>query len=525
VVDGDGRLCVAPLDGGEVVPVAGVRGRPAAPAVSPDGSRLAFVDETEEACVIAVAPVDGSSPARVVSRGADYSWDPTWSADGRLLAWHEWDFPAMPWDASRIMVADVDGATVRIVAGGEGGCVGQPRFAPSGAPRIAFVSDRDGFVSVTVADPDGGRRAVMAAEHHEHAEPTWSPGQRSFAWSPDATRVAWCRNEGGFGRLVVAPVDGREAPVDLAKGWHRGIDWGPRGITAVRSGGRTSPTIVVVEPTDGSRRDVVRADTDGLDADALVEPVPVTWSACDGADVHGLLYRSRADGAAPLVVMLHGGPTDQARVDWDARVAQFVDRGWSVLAPNTRGSTGYGRAYAQALHHAWGVLDVDDAVAGIRAAIERNWCDRARVALHGSSAGGFTALLVAAAAPDLVCAVATMYPVTDLHALAAHTHRFESRYNDSLVGELPNAADEYTRRSPVTQVGAIRAPVLLLQGTDDRVVPAADTVAFADALRAAGGDVALQLYDGEGHGGWHPDARADAIARTFAFLDAHAAKP
>jgi len=113
--------------------------------------------------------------------------------------------------------------------------------------------------------------------------------------------------------------------------------------------------------------------------------------------------------------------------------------------------------------------------------------------------------------------------VTNLVTLTEHTHRFESRYNDLLIGPLPEAASEYARRSPLARVAAIRAPVLLLQGTADRVVAAADTIGFADALRAAGGDVTLQLYDGEGHGGWRPDARADAIARTFAFLQAHLA--
>ena len=520
VVDGDGRLVVVSAAGHEVVVVAGVRGRPAAPAVSPDGTRVAFVDDTDDACVIAVAPLDGSLPARIVSRGADYSWDPAWSADGQVLAWHEWDFPGMPWDASRIVVAESDGANARVVAGGDDECVGQPRFAPSGPTRLAFVSDREGWTNVVVADPDGARRTVIAQERHEHAEPSWSPGQRSFAWSPDGTRLAWCRNEEGFGRLVVASVDLATAPVDLAKGWHRGLDWGPSGITAVRSGARTPPTVVVVQPDDGSRRDVVRIDTD-VDPDTLAEPTPVTWAAADGTDVHGILYRSHARAPAPLLVMLHGGPTDQARVDWDTRVAEFVDRGWTVLAPNGRGSTGYGRTYAQALRLAWGVLDVDDTVAGIRAAVGRSWCDPARIAVHGSSAGGFTALLVAAAAPELVRAVAATYPVTNLVTLTAHTHRFESRYNDTLIGPLPAAALDYERRSPLAQVDAIRAPVLLLQGTEDPVVPAADTIAFADALRAAGGDVTLQLYDGPGHGWWQPDARADAIARTFLFLDSH----
>jgi dipeptidyl aminopeptidase/acylaminoacyl peptidase len=515
VVDGDGRLVVTTLEGGAVARISGVQGRPAAPAVSPDGTRVAFVDETDDGCVIAVAPLDGSGPAHVISRGADYSWDPAWSPVGPFVAWHEWDFPAMPWDASRIVIAGVDGGPPRVAAGRHGGeSVGQPRFAPVGAARLAYVSDQRGWANVT----------VVGSEQHEHAEPTWSAGQRSFAWSPDGRRVAWCRNEAGFGRLVIAYEDRATAAADVAKGWHRGLDWGPRGIAAVRSGARTPPAIVVVDPRTGSRVDVARVDTD-LELDGLVEPEPVTWTATDGADVHGLLYRSPADAPAPLLVMLHGGPTDQARVDWDTRVAEFVQRGWTVLAPNPRGSTGYGRAYAQALTRAWGVVDVDDTITGIDAAIDQDWADPRRVALHGSSAGGFTALLVAAAAGDRSRAVAATYPVTDLVSLGEHTHRFDSRYNDMHVGPLPLAADEYRRRSPIARVATIRAPVLLLQGTADPVVAAADTIAFAEALRAAGGDVTLQLYDGEGHGGWRPDARGDAIARTFTFLDHHTRTP
>jgi dipeptidyl aminopeptidase/acylaminoacyl peptidase len=384
---------------------------------------------------------------------------------------------------------------------------------------LAFVSDRDGWTNLTIADPTAARRVTTFAERHEHAEPAWGAGQRSYAWSPDGTRLAWCRNEDGFGRLVVAPVGGREATVDVARGWHRTLDWGPTGIAAVRSGARTPPTVVVFDPADGTRREMMRAGEEEVEPDALVEPTPVTWAGRDGADVHGLLYRPTGRATdSPLVVMVHGGPTDQARVDWDARIGQFLSRGWTVLAPNGRGSTGYGRAYTQALAGAWGVRDVDDTVAGIRAAVARGWGDPARVAVYGGSAGGFTALLAAATAPELVRAVAVSYPVTDLRSLAAHTHRFESRYNDTLVGALPDAAAEYAARSPVARVHEIRAPVLVLQGSDDRVVPAADTVAFVDALRAAGGKVDVHVYDGEGHGWASPDVRADARTRTMDFL-------
>jgi len=517
VVVGDGGLrAVRPDAPGPAPLVAAAVGSPAAPAVSTTGL-VAFVDETDDACVVKVAPVDGSRAPWVVSQ-ADFAWDPAWSPDGALLAWHEWDEPAMPWDGSRIVVAAADGTDRVVVAGGPDESVGQPRFAPAGPARLAFVHDRDGWANVTVAGPDGRARAVVAAEAHEHAGPSWGPGQRSFAWSPDGARLAWCRNEDGFGRLVAAAVAGW--PVgEWSKGWHHGLDWGPGGLVCVRSGARTPPTVVVLSGDPSDRRVVdVAPGADALPVDDFVEPRPVTWPAHDGTAVPGLLFASPGVEHPPLLVQLHGGPTDQARVEWAPRVQYWVARGWAVLAPNPRGSTGSGRAYTQALRGGWGDLDVDDVIDGIRAAVAQGWADPNRVALVGGSAGGFLALLVAARAPELVRAVVASYPVTDLVVLAADTHRFERRYSDSLVGPLPAAADTYRDRSPVTHAAGLRVPLLVLQGDADPVVAHPCAVAFVDAVGAAGGDADLHVYPGEGHGWKRPDTVADALRRTDDFL-------
>jgi len=129
-----------------------------------------------------------------------------------------------------------------------------------------------------------------------------------------------------------------------------------------------------------------------------------------------------------------------------------------------------------------------------------------------------TALLVGAHHPDLVRAAVSMYGVTDLFDLAETTHRFESRYLDRIVGELPRDADRYRDRSPVTHAGAIRCPLLVLQGSADQVVPPAQARALVDAVRAAGGTVEHHEYEGEGHG-WSATATVlDVYERTDAFL-------
>ncbi len=216
--------------------------------------------------------------------------------------------------------------------------------------------------------------------------------------------------------------------------------------------------------------------------------------------------------------MVHGGPTSQGLADWNARVQAFVQRGWTVLQAQYRGSTGYGRAYTQALAARWGERDVADVAAGIRQAEKEGWADTSRVALMGGSAGGMTVLLVAAQHPDLVHAVVAIFPVCDLVDLAASTHRLESGYTVRLIGPLPAAAETYRDRSPLSRASEIRAPVLLLHGDQDDTVPVGQSEELAGALRTRGVTVDRHVYEGEGHGWRRATTIADESKRIDSFL-------
>jgi dipeptidyl aminopeptidase/acylaminoacyl peptidase len=514
----DGRLVAVPIAGGPVRVLVD-RGRCSAPAASVDGRVAVSVDEGDR-CHIATVALDGSAWPVKVSTGGDFAWDPTVAGDA--IGWIEWDLPSMPFDESRVLLS-TDGGGPRVVAGDGPVSVGQPRFSPDGA-RLAYVSDTTGFWNVWVANADGSDARPLVEERHDHASPTWGPGQRSFAWSPDGTEIAICRNEDGFGRLIVAPVDGgvgAPKPRELSRGWHHSLDWGPGGIVCIRSGAKTPPTVTVIDPDGGPRTFLARGAPAGIER-AAVEPEPVTWRS-GNATVHGLLYRPAESALGrgthpPLLVLVHGGPTDQATAGWQPRVAYFVDRGWAVLRPDHRGSTGFGREYAQALRERWGEVDVVDTADGIRSAGERGWCDPDRVAVMGGSAGGLTTLLVCAQHGALVRAGVSLFGVTNLFDLAETTHRFESTYVDWLVGPLPEAADRYVAHSPVTHASSIRVPLLVLQGDSDNVVPPAQAQEVVDAVRAAGGTVEHHVYEGEGHGWAKPDTMVDELERVDAFL-------
>ncbi|HET7488014.1 MAG TPA: prolyl oligopeptidase family serine peptidase [Acidimicrobiales bacterium] len=476
----------------------------AALAASPDGRRLAFVDDTRAVSVVAAVGGD----VEVVAAGADFALDPSWAPDGRL-AWQEWDVPAMPWDESRVAV---DG---KPVAGGPDVAVQEPRWSPDGS-SLAYLSDAGGWQNLWV----GGRPLV--AEEREHGGPAWGPGLRSFAWSPDGREIAFCRNEAGFGVLCVADV-ATGSVRELSRGVHSSITWAGDTIACLRSGARTPTSVVAVDPATGARRVLATGPSGDLAAAAawMPEPEVVSWEGDDGAVVRGRLWRPPAgDDPPPLLVWAHGGPTGQFRVIFDDDAAFFLSRGFAVLHPDQRGSTGWGRGWAQALRGGWCDVDVADVAAGARAAVERGWGHPDRLVAVGSSSGGTVALLAAALEPDRWAGVVALYPVADLLDLVAATHRYEAHYPVRLIGPLPEAAGLYRDRSPLAVADRITAPVLLLHGADDPVVPAAQSERLAGALRSA----EHHVYAGEKHGWRSPATARDALERTATFVSAAMAR-
>lgn len=475
----------------------------AAPAVSPDGGKVAYVVDAHhvEVLDLATGGVERCSDA-------DFVADPAWSGDGRL-AWIEWDVPAMAWDASRLVV---DG---KVVAGGDGVQVQQPRFAPQG-DRLGYLTDEGGWLNLAVVDLRTNEVGRLD-EPHEHGEPTWGPGQRSWAWSPDGSEVVVCRNEGGFGALVRWRLEGE--PELVARAVHGAVSWRGERIVAVRTGARTPTQVVAYGGRGGGgRRTTLAIGPAALGDDAhLPEPELVEWD-----EVPGRLYRAAGqEHPPPLIVWIHGGPTDQWPVEWRPRFTYWLDRGWSILVPDHRGSTGHGRAFTQALRGRWGEADVDDVAAGIRAAAHHGWGDPARIVVMGGSAGGFTVLNVLATHPGLCAAGIDLYGVADLFALAEVDHRYEAHYLDSLVGPLPDAADAYRDRSPVNRAAAITDPLLVLQGDQDVVVPLEQSRAMVNRLTSLGRTVELHVYEGEGHGWGRAATVVDELQRTESFLERH----
>jgi dipeptidyl aminopeptidase/acylaminoacyl peptidase len=548
-VTAGGSLRCQPVAGGPSRPLTGAGdGGAAGPVVSPDGTKVAYVADGRH---VAMAWTDPGGPWPVrLSASPDFCVDPTWSPDSTAVAWHEWDVPAMPWDTSHIALAQATATTApntrRLAtpaAAPAGVAAAQPRYSPTGS-HLGFLCDANGWLNLWVAAPDGSDPRPVLDDPHEHGAPTWGGGQRSWAWAPDGRRVAVCRNEEGFGRLVLIDLDTTEV-VTLGRGVFTGLSWQGTRLVTIRSGATTPDQVVTydvgapalsAEAGDGGpprvvlpRRTLARGPVAGFEAAGLTEPLSVSWEAEErpqvGRVVHGRLTAARnrlGDGAPnPLLVWVHGGPTGQSQVTFNARAAYFADRGWNLLQIDPRGSTGWGRAYAQALRHEWGRLDVDDIAAGIRAAFDSGWGDPQRTAIMGGSSGGLAALGVLGRHPDLCAAGIDLYGVTDLLDLDDTTHRFEAHYQQSLIGPRPEADARYRERSPLHLAERIKVPLLVLHGTADRSVVRGQSDSLVESLRSRHATVEYHLYEGEGHGWSRPETIRDELDRIDAFLTRH----
>ena len=201
----------------------------------------------------------------------------------------------------------------------------------------------------------------------------------------------------------------------------------------------------------------------------------------------------------PLVVQCHGGPTSAASSTLSLGIQFWTSRGIAVLDVNYGGSTGFGRAYRERLDSNWGIVDVEDCVNGARYLAEKELVDGNRSVITGGSAGGYT-VLAALTFHDYFRGGASHYGVSDLAFLAQDTHKFESRYLDSLIGPYPERADLYRERSPITFADRLSAPVIFFQGDEDKVVPPNQAELMVEALRKKGTPVGYLLFSGEQHG-------------------------
>ena len=496
--------------------------------VTPDGALVVCVRERHEDGAVhnelVALPADGSAEPRIVAAGHDFFAAPRISPDGNRLAWLCWDHPRMPWDGTELRVADLapDGTLSgeRRVAGGAEESVLQPEWSEDG--RLHFLTDRSGWWNLHVED-----RALTALEGGEVGVSGFLLGTRRFAFLDDG-RIACVVTRKAVDSLeLLDPATGELVSAGL--GW---TSYAPSMLAAHGSrvvfaaASPTEPVTVIVWDAGGGGEKTLRRVFDlGLDPAAIPVPRAIEFPTTDGATAHAFFYPPTSadhEGPAgelpPLQVVCHGGPTSHRAPSLTPAFLFWTQRGIGVVDVNYRGSSGFGRAYRRALDGRWGEIDWRDCVAAARHLAEQGEADPERTWVEGGSAGGYVVLCALTFEPTAFAAGVSYYGVADVEGLATETHKFESRYLDSLIGPYPEAAELYRARSPVHFADRLERPLLLLQGLDDEVVLPNQAEMMAAALDRKRIPYAYVVFEGEGHGFRKQESVRRALEATLSFV-------
>lgn len=436
----------------------------------------------------------------VVAEGADFYSYPTLS--GTKVAWVQWSHPNMPWDAATVWRADVsDPGSATEVTGGEDVSAIHPRWLSDG--RLACLTDEAGFWNLWV----DGR---LYRDDHDYSLAPWVADRAPLAQLDDNTIVS-VRYDAGAGELVGIQLDSGEGIIALSSADIESVSCDNGEAFAIASWADRPPTLVGWTP-EATRE--LFGEPNSVSSTA---PEPI-WFDGPAGPTQAWLYPAASDGTKPpLLAMTHGGPTAMVSSAYDPVIQYWVAAGVSVLDVNYSGSAGFGREYRNRLRGNWGILDVADCVCVVDELIAARRVDPNRIAIAGSSAGGYTTLQ-ALVMSDAFAAGISRYGIADLTALAAETHKFEAHYNDSLIGPLPEAAEAYQARSPINHLEELQAPMLILQGTDDPVVPLNQAEKLAQAVQRKGLPMAMVIFPGEGHGFRTGAARKGALEAQLSFL-------
>ncbi|WP_371868781.1 S9 family peptidase [Pseudoduganella ginsengisoli] len=458
---------------------------------------------------------DGSETVLVL--GNDFYSSPRLSPDGRQLAWLSWDHPRMPWQGTELWLASIrdDGALDMPVkvAGGEDEAICQPEWAPDGS--LYFVSDRSGWWNLYRHTKNGPHAVCpMAAEF---GAPHWVFGNAMYGFT-SASEITATYIEQGVSKLArIDVLTGQLTAMDTPYGEIRELKAGP-GFVAVLAGSPVLPLeLARIDVATGARDVLVKSIDTAPDAGYLSVPQSISYPSANGRTAHAFYYppankdvQAPPGTKPPAIVIGHGGPTGMTVNTLKLATQYWTSRGFGVLDVNYGGSTGFGRAYRDLLQGQWGIVDVEDCVAGARYLAQQGMADPDRLIIRGSSAGGLTTLS-ALTFHDVFKLGASYYGVSDLKGLDQDSHKFESHYNEYLIAPAAEADAVYSQRSPIHHTDKLACPMIFFQGLDDMVVPPSQSVAMVQALKQRGIPVAYVELEGEGHG----FRKADTIIRTL----------
>jgi len=443
---------------------------------------------------------------QILVKGHDFYSNPRVSPDGQFLTWMAWNHPNMPWDGTELWMAPVqpDGTLGQAlhIAGGPRDSIFQPDWSPDG--NLYFISDRTGWWNLYRWI--GGQIDALYPIDAEFGGAQWVFGLSTYCFD-GANRIVCTYTQQGRGHIGYLDVTSKEFNPIVLPYTEFGEIRVSNSTMYCQASSPTEPSSIIKMNLETQQVEVIRRSVDfSIDPLYFSLPEAIEYPTEHGQTAHAFFYkpcngdfRAPTHERPPLMVKSHGGPTGSTSTALNVMIQYWTSRGFAVLDVNYGGSTGYGRLYRERLNGQWGIVDVDDCVNGVKYLIERGDVDENRLVITGGSAGGYTTLS-ALTFRTFFTAGSSYYGVSDLEALVRDTHKFESRYLDGLIGPYPEQKALYRRRSPIHFTDRLSCPIILFQGTEDKVVPPEQAQMMFEAVKRKGLPVAYLPFEGEQHG-------------------------
>jgi dipeptidyl aminopeptidase/acylaminoacyl peptidase len=506
-----GHVHIAPLAGGLPRPVTDFTTAASAPVWMPDSERLIVSVERHGWNQLLLTDRAGTWPAALTQRPGDHSQAQPAPAGQRVAFVYR-----PPDDLNRLDLGLVEVASgeIHMLTGRPHQKDWSPRWAPDGQ-TIAFLSERSGWNEVWLMGANGEGLRQLTHQGRDLA---------NIAWSPSGSQLAATVNDGGaFDLLLIEVATGQVTPLQRGLGYYSRPNWGPDGsfLTVEYEDSTRPPDFYQVAIPGGSRRQLSFSNPPALACHKLVVPERISYRSFDDLEIPAFLYRpAQPNGAA--ILYPHGGPTSQYVFEWDILAQYLVAKGYTYLAPNYRGGTGYGLAFEHANYNDWGGGDTQDCLFGARYLADLSWIDSGRLAIYGGSYGGYMVACCLSRDPDyrFACGVAK-YGDANVISSWAQCNRHIRLYTEMQLGHPARRRQVYLEASPIHQVDNIRKPVLILHGLDDDVVPPQASLEWVEALRRAGKTYEFKTYAGEPHGFLQRQNVLDVWGRIERFLDWH----
>ena len=488
--------------------------------VSPDGKSIALTYKPRARGQTDLALLDrGTGKVRLLTREADPQWDwspVAWAEGGRAMIANRGFTDQTAAEVWRIDVAS--GKATRLL--------GKPKTIYAAADATADGDTLAVSTNEGTGQMHAGVYAVKAARFRWLKTTPWE--QIARAISPDGR---WMAVETGtdaradIDLVELASMAERRLPlppgsnsVAMAKPFTPDS----RRLLIAQTGATSPGAPVIVDVASGKVSAPIRLAMASLDPGTLPRSAVVTYRSFDGTLVSAVLtipFNLKRDGSNPAIVMPHGGPTGQATDYFSRTATALASRGYFVIQPNPRGSTGYGHAFQVANYQDLGGGDLKDELAAKDFLVASGYVDAKRVGITGGSYGGFMTLMAIGRAPDAFAAAVQEYGIIDWRTMWEHEDAGLQAYQKSLLGDPAGNPKVYDASSPLTYIKAATAPLLSLQGENDIRVPRGQAQQVTDAIKAKGGVAEVVFYPAEGHGFAKRENQTDALRRTIEWFD------